>query len=125
MSRSSSVASKLSAFPSNLFKSPKSVPYFKARDHRLKARWKRHGNRCYRVMTNDKGKVLDAAEFASKQLELLEKERLAEVAEVSDAITLYSPSQLQIRGLALLNLVINSVRTGLGGKTYYSNSELF
>ena len=78
-----------------------------------------------RVMTKDKGKALDAAEFASKQLELLEKERLAEVAEVSDAITLYSPSQLQIRGLALLNLVINSVRTGLGGKTYDSNSDLF
>jgi hypothetical protein len=60
---------------------------------------------------------LDTAEFASLQLELLEKERLAEVAEVSDAITLYSPSQLQARGLALLNLVISSVRTGLGGKT--------
>jgi len=74
-----------------------------------------HGSR---VMTKDQGKALDAAEFASKQLELLEKERLAEVAEVSDAITLYSPSQLQIRGLALLNLVTNSVRTGLGGKMY-------
>lgn len=78
-----------------------------------------------RVMTKYKSKALDAAEFAAKQLELLEKERLAEVAEVSDAITLYSPSQLQIRGLALLNLVINSVRTGLGGKTYDSNSELY
>ena len=71
-----------------------------------------------RVMANDdKVKALDAAEFASKQLGFLEKERLAEVVEVSDAITLYSPSQLQSRGLALLNLVINSVRTGLGGKT--------
>lgn len=60
---------------------------------------------------------MDVTEFASKQLKLLEKERLAEVAEVSDAITLYSPSQLQTRGLALLNLVIASVRTGLGGKT--------
>jgi DNA polymerase alpha-associated DNA helicase A len=62
---------------------------------------------------------LDATEFASGQVALLEKERLAEVAEVSDAITLYSPSQLQARGLALLNLVISSVRTGLGGKTYW------
>jgi DNA polymerase alpha-associated DNA helicase A len=61
---------------------------------------------------------LDATEFASNQVALLEKERLAEVAEVSDAITLYSPSQLQARGLALLNLVISSVRTGLGGKTH-------
>ena len=62
-------------------------------------------------------KALDAGEFASKQLNLLEKERLVEVAEVSDAIALFSPSQLQSRGFALLNLVISSVRTGLGGKT--------
>jgi hypothetical protein len=60
---------------------------------------------------------LDPTDFASKQLKLLEEERLAEVAEISDAITQYSPSQLQDRGLALVNLVIGSVRTGLGGKT--------
>jgi DNA polymerase alpha-associated DNA helicase A len=67
---------------------------------------------------------LDAAAFASNQLSLLEKERLAEVAEVSDALTTFSPSQLQARGLALLNLVIESVRTGLGGRTYiYRNSS--
>jgi DNA polymerase alpha-associated DNA helicase A len=63
-------------------------------------------------------KPLNREEFVSQQLKLLEEERLAEVAEVSDAITRYSPSQLQTRGLALLNLVISSVRTGLGGKTY-------
>lgn len=69
---------------------------------------------------------LDAAEFASNQLSLLEKERLAEVAEVSDAITTFSPSQLQARGLALLNLVIDSVRTGLGGRTYiFMNDCIF
>jgi DNA polymerase alpha-associated DNA helicase A len=62
-------------------------------------------------------KSLDPVEFASKQLTLLEKERLAEVAEVSDAITSFSPHQLQTRGLAVLNLVISAVRTGLGGKT--------
>jgi len=61
---------------------------------------------------------LDASAFASNQLILLEKESLSEVAEMSNAITTYSPSQLQSRGLALLNLVIESVRTGLGGKTY-------
>ena len=60
---------------------------------------------------------LDPARFASEQLQFLEKERLAEVAEVSDAIALYSPSQLQSKGLALLSLVVSSVRTGLGGKT--------
>jgi DNA polymerase alpha-associated DNA helicase A len=64
-----------------------------------------------------KSKPLDRDVFVSEQLALLEKERLAEVAEVSEAITRYSPSQLQIRGLALLNLSISSVRTGLGGKT--------
>ena len=67
-------------------------------------------------------KSLDPAKFASSQLELLENERLAEVAEVSSAITSYSPSQLQVRGLALLNLIISSVRTGLGGKTYAQES---
>jgi len=65
---------------------------------------------------------LDAAKFASNQLELLEKERLSEVAEVSNAIILYAPSQLQARGLALLNLSISSVRTGLGGKTYINSN---
>jgi hypothetical protein len=68
---------------------------------------------------------LDAAAFASNQLSLLEKERLAEVAEVSDALTTFSPSQLQARGLALLNLVIESVRTGLGGRTYLHLQEQF
>ena len=69
---------------------------------------------------DDESKPLDPAGFASNQLKLLEKERLAEVAEVSDAITTFSPIQLQVRGLALLNLSIASVRTGLGGKTYTS-----
>lgn len=61
--------------------------------------------------------ALDPTDFASRQIKLLEEERLAEVAEISDAITRYSPSQLQDRGLALVNLVIGSIRTGLGGKT--------
>lgn len=61
--------------------------------------------------------ALDLTDFASRQIKLLEEERLAEVAEISDAITRYSPSQLQDRGLALVNLVIGSIRTGLGGKT--------
>jgi len=69
---------------------------------------------------DDASKPLDPADFASNQLKLLEKERLAEVAEVSDAITTFSPMQLQVRGLAVLNLAIASVRTGLGGKTYRS-----
>jgi len=66
---------------------------------------------------DDESKPLDPTEFASKQLKLLEKERIAEAAEVSDAITTFSPSQLQVRGLAVLNLTIASLRTGLGGKT--------
>ena len=66
---------------------------------------------------DDESKPLDPTEFASNQLKLLEKERLAEVAEVSNAITTFSPAQLQVRGLAVLNLTIASLRTGLGGKT--------
>ena len=69
-------------------------------------------------MSTKKHKQINPAEFFSAQLSLLEKERQAEVSEISDAIALYSPSQLQSRGLALLNLTITSVRTGLGGKTW-------
>jgi hypothetical protein len=109
----------------NFLRSQFPIPRHRARDRRQKAAWKTNAV-TVRVMGKDnKVKALDPAEFASKQLELLEKERLAEVAEVSDAITLYSPSQLQTRGLALLNLVINSVRTGLGGKTFYPNPSNF
>jgi len=68
-------------------------------------------------MAKTKKQPLNPAEFFSTQLSLLEKERQAEVAEISSAITLFSPSQLQSRGLALLNLTISAVRTGLGGKT--------
>jgi DNA polymerase alpha-associated DNA helicase A len=67
--------------------------------------------------TDNERQPLDPTDFASKQIKLLEEERLAEVAEISDAITRHSPSQLQDRGLALVNLVIGSIRTGLGGKT--------
>ena len=78
-----------------------------------------------RVMAeDDESKPLNPLEFACSQLKLLDKERLAEVAEVSDAITTFSPTQLQIRGLAVLNLTIASVRTGLGGKTYISEPHL-
>jgi DNA polymerase alpha-associated DNA helicase A len=59
---------------------------------------------------------LDPTEFASSQLKLLEQEHSADVAEASNAIATFSPSQLQGRGIALLNLSIGSVRTGLGGK---------
>lgn len=72
---------------------------------------------------SSKRSKLDAAAFASNQLTLLDQERLAEVAEVSNAITTFSPSQLQSRGLALLNLIVESMRTGLGGKTYPFGSE--
>ena len=71
----------------------------------------------FAAMSMAKRRGREPADFASHQLKLLEKERLAEVAEVSDAISIYTPSQLQARGLALVNLVIGSVRTGLGGKT--------
>jgi hypothetical protein len=71
----------------------------------------------------DKRKPLEPADFASNQLKLLELERLAEVAESSDAIATFSHSQLQARGIALLNLSIGSIRTGLGGKLYVPSSN--
>ena len=75
---------------------------------------------CTSMAKDDDSKPLEPSGFAAIQLKLLEEERRVEVAEVSDAITTFSPTQLQTRGLALINLVISSVRIGLGGKTYIS-----
>jgi len=69
-------------------------------------------------MPNAKKPPLDPAVFFSTQLSLIEQERLAEVAEISEAISRFSPSQLQSRGLAVLNLTISSIRSGLAGKTW-------
>lgn len=59
----------------------------------------------------------DIPGFATTQLSLLDAELQAEVAETSSLVSQFSPAALQRAGLAILNLVLSSQRTGLGGKT--------
>ncbi|KAI7408472.1 DNA helicase, partial [Hortaea werneckii] len=55
--------------------------------------------------------------FATNQLSLLNNELQAELAETQLLTSTHAPVVLQRAGLALLNLAVNSQRTGLGGKT--------
>lgn len=59
----------------------------------------------------------DISAFAAAQLSLLDAELQAELAETSSLISQASPVSLQRAGLAVVNLVLSSQRTGLGGKT--------
>ena len=59
----------------------------------------------------------DVRAFAATQLSLLEDELQAEIADTSVLLSSASPTSLQRVGVALLNLVVSSRRTGLGGKT--------
>ncbi|KAL8789272.1 MAG: hypothetical protein Q9195_006918 [Heterodermia aff. obscurata] len=61
--------------------------------------------------------ALDVPAFASKQLSLLSNELAAETASTSALLSSTSPTALSRAGLAILNLVLVSQRTGLGGKT--------
>lgn len=61
--------------------------------------------------------TLSPATFANAQLSLLEAEQNAETAQQTLLLSSSSPSTLASAGLALTNLVLNSQRTGLGGKT--------
>lgn len=54
--------------------------------------------------------------YVEKQLRLLSMERECEIREEEEMLSKYSHSELQKRGLALLNLTKSSLRTGLGGK---------
>ena len=62
-------------------------------------------------------KAVDVPTFASTQLSLLSDELAAETASTSALLSSTSPTALSRAGLAILNLVITSQRTGLGGKT--------
>ncbi|KAI9664894.1 MAG: hypothetical protein M1821_006342 [Bathelium mastoideum] len=55
--------------------------------------------------------------FASHQLDLLSAELAAETAATALLTTTHSPTALARAGLAIANLVVDSQRTGLGGKT--------
>lgn len=62
-------------------------------------------------------KPVDIQAFASTQLSLLSSELAAETASTSALLASTSPSALACAGFAILNLVISTQRTGLGGKT--------
>jgi DNA polymerase alpha-associated DNA helicase A len=62
-------------------------------------------------------KMTDISSFAGSQLQLLEKELEAELAETQLLTSTHAPVKLERAGLAILNLQVSSQRTGLGGKT--------
>jgi DNA polymerase alpha-associated DNA helicase A len=59
----------------------------------------------------------DIASFATAQLALLDAELQAELAETNALLSSHAPAALSRAGLAILNLNVSSIRTGLGGKT--------
>ncbi|GAM87804.1 hypothetical protein ANO11243_058320 [Dothideomycetidae sp. 11243] len=59
----------------------------------------------------------DISAFATAQLSLLAAEQAAEVEETRLLTSTHAPSVLARAGLAIVNLSVNSQRTGLGGKT--------
>ena len=59
----------------------------------------------------------DIPAFASTQLELLNAELQAELESTNALLAHTSPTSLQRAGVAILNLLVTSQRTGLGGKT--------
>ena len=61
--------------------------------------------------------ALDVPAFASTQLSLLSDELAAEKASTAALLSSTSPPALSRAGLAILDLVLVSQRTGLGGKT--------
>lgn len=58
------------------------------------------------------------ASFLESLLQLVEKEKKIEVEETTQLIQTLKPDALQKRGLAILDLVVGKIRTGLGGKCY-------
>ena len=60
---------------------------------------------------------IDISNFAEKQLSLLSAELKAETEENHLLTSTHAPSTLARAGLAVLNLTVDSQRTGLGGKT--------
>lgn len=62
-------------------------------------------------------KPTDIPSFAATQLTLLDTELQAELTETNALLSSHTPTALARAGLAILNLNISSIRTGLGGKT--------
>ncbi|KAL9629890.1 MAG: hypothetical protein Q9164_006675 [Protoblastenia rupestris] len=61
--------------------------------------------------------TVSVSSFASSQLRLLAAEQAAETTQTSTLLSTSAPSTLASAGLALTNLIVNTQRTGLGGKT--------
>ncbi|KAF2748740.1 P-loop containing nucleoside triphosphate hydrolase protein [Sporormia fimetaria CBS 119925] len=59
----------------------------------------------------------DIPTFAATQLTLLDAELQAELSETNALLSSHTPTALARAGLAILNLNVSSLRTGLGGKT--------
>ncbi|OAK95535.1 DNA-binding protein SMUBP-2 [Phaeosphaeriaceae sp. SRC1lsM3a] len=59
----------------------------------------------------------DIPSFAASQLTLLDAELQAELSEINALLSSHAPTALSRAGLAILNLNVSSIRTGLGGKT--------
>lgn len=59
----------------------------------------------------------DIPSFAASQLTLLDAELQAELKETNALLSSHTPTALSRAGLAILNLNVFSIRTGLGGKT--------
>lgn len=59
----------------------------------------------------------DIPSFAASQLALLDAELQAELSETNALLLSHTPTALSRAGLAILNLNVSSIRTGLGGKT--------
>ena len=62
-------------------------------------------------------KFTDIPSFAASQLTLLDAELQAELSETNALLSSHTPTALSRAGLAILNLNVSSIRTGLGGKT--------
>ncbi|KAI9252807.1 P-loop containing nucleoside triphosphate hydrolase protein [Phascolomyces articulosus] len=56
-------------------------------------------------------------DFINHQINLVETERKVDFEETSKMLSMFSPIQLQKRGIALVNLKVSGMRTGLGGKS--------
>uniref|UniRef100_A0A060T056 DNA helicase n=1 Tax=Blastobotrys adeninivorans TaxID=409370 RepID=A0A060T056_BLAAD len=59
------------------------------------------------------------AKLVTQLSEALAQEQLVDVDETSQLIKSLTPKQLALRGLAVLNLISGSMRTGLGGKVIH------
>ena len=66
------------------------------------------------IMTTN---TLDIPTFANTQLSLLSSELAAETASTTSLLSSASPTTLSRVGLAIVNLIVGSQRTGFGGKT--------